>query len=247
MFVQDMVRLDACAMTACQSQSMGALPDHVRFDLSWNFHERYERPDDGAQRWWSDRIMLDCGEGTQRRYGTQHRKACCLFRWSPTNSTNSLEHQMSKSKREKAAKRAREPKIAARAHRNKQAVVRSAKENLLRSVAAGSIEPALELHDNLKQEAPIVENQAAALQDSSSSVTKDDNLKKVFDLPSAMPNTRGYQAKLLEIGQANMQFALELGQRLATIRSPFEFFAVITEFSSRRINMFRKYSKEMAD
>jgi hypothetical protein len=149
---------------------------------------------------------------------------------------------MSKRKREKAAKRGREPKIAARTHRNKQAVVRSAKENLLRSVAAGSIEPTLELHDNLRQEAPIVENQPTALKDLSS-----DNPKKGFDLSLAMANTQDYRAKLVEMGQANMQFALELGQRLATIRSPFEFFAVIAEFTSKRIDMFRKYSEEIVE
>jgi hypothetical protein len=34
---------------------------------------------------------------------------------------------------------------------------------------------------------------------------------------------RAYQAKLLEMAQANMQFAFEFAQRLATIRSPVEF------------------------
>ena len=58
---------------------------------------------------------------------------------------------------------------------------------------------------------------------------------------------RAYQAKLLEIAQANMQFAFEFAQRFATIRSPVEFLKVIEELTSKRIAMFRKYSKEMAE
>ena len=58
---------------------------------------------------------------------------------------------------------------------------------------------------------------------------------------------QAYQAKLLEMAQANMQFAFEFAQKLATIRSPFEILSVIAEFTSKRIDMFRKYSKEMAE
>ena len=47
---------------------------------------------------------------------------------------------MSKHKPAKASKRARSPKMAARAQRHKQAVVRSQKDNFLRSVAAGVTE-----------------------------------------------------------------------------------------------------------
>ena len=69
---------------------------------------------------------------------------------------------MSKRKPAKASKRAHSPKIAARAHRNKQDIVRSAKDELLRSLAAGPIESPLELHDDSKQKAPIVEKQEAS-------------------------------------------------------------------------------------
>jgi hypothetical protein len=34
-------------------------------------------------------------------------------------------------------------------------------------------------------------------------------------------------------------------QRLASIRSPVEFLGVIGEFTSKRVAMFQKYSKEM--
>jgi hypothetical protein len=52
-----------------------------------------------------------------------------------------------------------------------------------------------------------------------------------------------YQAKLLEMAQANIEFAL----RLVTIRSPVEFLSVNAEFMSKRMAMFLKYSKEMAE
>ena len=71
----------------------------------------------------------------------------------------------------------------------------------------------------------------------------DNNLKKGFDLPSTA-NLRAYQVKPPEMTQGNMQFAVEFGKRLATSRSPFEVFAVIAEFTSRRIDMFGKYAKE---
>jgi Phasin protein len=151
---------------------------------------------------------------------------------------------MSNRKRAIASKRARVPRKAARAQRNKQAIVRSPKDNPLRSVAAGSTESP-KLHDDSKQKAPVVENEVAALQDSLRQRMRD-NPRNGFDLSLVTANMQAYQAKLLEMAQANMQFAFEFGQRLATIGSPFEFFAVIVEFTSRRIDMFRKYSKEMA-
>jgi hypothetical protein len=75
----------------------------------------------------------------------------------------------------------------------------------------------------------------------------DNSLSKRFDLSSATANVRAYQAKLLEMAQANMTFAFELSQRLATVRSPVEFFTVIAEYTSKRIAMLGKYSKEMAE
>jgi hypothetical protein len=42
-------------------------------------------------------------------------------------------------------------------------------------------------------------------------------------------------------------FSFEFAGRLATIGSPFEILSVIAEFTNKRIDMFRKYSKEMAE
>jgi hypothetical protein len=184
---------------------------------------------------------------TPSGFGTLHRRACCLSEMTvvvdPTHSP--LERQMSKRKPATTSKRARGPKIAARAQRNKQAVVRSKKDNPQRPVAAGSTESPAKLHDDSTREVSVVESPAAALQGSLGEKIRN-NPKKGFDFPLATANVQAYQAKLLEIAQANMQFAFEFGPRLATIRSPFEFFALIAEFTSRRIDMLQKHSKEMA-
>jgi hypothetical protein len=49
------------------------------------------------------------------------------------------------------------------------------------------------------------------------------------------------------MAQANMQFAFEFAQRLATVRSPVDILRVIEEFTSKRIAMFQKHSKEMVE
>jgi hypothetical protein len=145
---------------------------------------------------------------------------------------------MSKHKPATASKGGR--KIGARSQRTKQAVVKSAKNNALHAVAAGSTES---LHDNPKQEAPIIENRTPL----SSQVIRGNDPRKGSDSSLAMAYAQAYQTKLLEIVQANMQFAFEFAHSLAAIRSPFELFAVIAEFTSKRIEMFLKYSKDMAE
>lgn len=155
-----------------------------------------------------------------------------------------LERQMSKRKAATAAKRARNPKMAARAQRNKQAIVRSPKENSLHSAAADSVDSPPELHDDPKHQVPIIEREADALGDDRSQRMTDSDPTKGFALATA--NMQAHQAKLLEIAGTNAQFALEFSLRLATIRSPTEFFSVITEFTSRRVDMFAQHSKELA-
>ena len=159
---------------------------------------------------------------------------------------------MSKRKPATASKHARSPKIAAKAQRAAQAVVRSPKVRL-RSVATGSAESPPKRHNDSKPMAPLVrptaplaiENPVTALQDFTQTMT-DNSLRKGFDLSSATANVRAYQAKLLEMAQANMTFAFEFSQRLATIRSPVEFLTVIAEFTSKRNALFLKHSKEIA-
>ena len=152
---------------------------------------------------------------------------------------------MSKRKPATASKHAHSTKIAAQ--RANQAIIRSPKDSPLRSVAAGSTESPSERRNDSKQEAPLVENPATALQAFSKQTIRDNGSNKGFDFSSATANVRAYQAKLLEMAQANMQFALEFAQRLARIRSPFEILSVIAEFTSKRIAMFQKYAIEMAE
>jgi hypothetical protein len=154
---------------------------------------------------------------------------------------------MRKRKPATASKHARSPKIAAKAQRATQAIVRSPKVRL-RPVAEGSAESSPDRHNERKPVAPLViENPVTALQEDFKQTMTDKSLSKGFDLSSATANVRAYQAKLLEIAQANMTFAFEFSQRLATIRSPVEFLSVIAEFTSKRIAMFGKHSKEMAE
>jgi hypothetical protein len=150
---------------------------------------------------------------------------------------------MTKRKTESPSKHARSPKITAKAQRANQAIVRSPKEGRLRSVAAGPTESP----PKRKQEASLGDNPMTAFQDANKQTMKDIVSSKGFDFSSAKANVRAYQAKLLEMAQADMQVAFEFAQRLATIRSPFEFLSVIAEFTTKRISMFRKYSKEMAE
>jgi Phasin protein len=153
---------------------------------------------------------------------------------------------MRKRKPATASKHARSPKIVAKAQRAAQTIIRS--PNVRRSVAARSAESPPKPHKDSKPAAPLaIENRVTALQEDVSQTMTDNSLRKGFDLSSATANVRAYQAKLLEMAQANMTFAFEFSQRLATIRSPVEFFTVIAEFTSKRIAMFGKYSKEMAE
>ena len=169
-----------------------------------------------------------------------------------------LECQMSKRKRTTSSKHARSPKIAAKAQRATQAIVRSPKGRL-RSVAADSASSPKPRNDS-KPVAPlaiavapppvaplVIENPVTALQEDFKKTMTVNSLSKGFDLSAATANVRAYQAKLLEMAQANMTFAFEFSQRLATIRSPVEFLTVIAEFTSKRIAMFSKYTKEMAE
>src|ERR1700688_4172680 len=157
---------------------------------------------------------------------------------------SSLECQMSKRKPATVSKHAHSTKIAAQ--RANQAIIRSPKGSPLRSVAAGSTESPPERRNASKQEAPLVEKPATALQDDYKQTMTDNDSKKGFVVSSAAANVRAYQAKLLEMAQANMHLAFEFAQRLATIRSPVEILIVIAEFTSKRIAMFPKYSIEMA-
>ena len=157
---------------------------------------------------------------------------------------------MSRRKPATKSKQSRGPKIAARAQRVAQAV-RSPKDNRrLPSVGAASTESHPERHN--EEEALVGDpmtafheprlEPATALQDE-----PNNHPTKGSDFSSATANVRAFQAKLLEVAQANMQFGFEFVQRLATIKSPVEFLSVIAEFTSKRSAMFLRHSKEIAE
>ena len=152
---------------------------------------------------------------------------------------------MSKRKSPPSKRAGSSKKIATKAQRATQAIVKSPKDGRLHSVVADPTEPPPNHPNERKQEPFLVENPATAEGDSKQKMNKDS--KREFDFSSATANVRAYQAKLLEIAQANLQFAFEFAQRLAAVRSPFEFLSVTAEFTSRRIAMFQKYSKELAE
>lgn len=123
---------------------------------------------------------------------------------------------MSKRKRPTVSKRAHGPKMAARAQRTKSDIVRSTKANPLCSSAGPFEAPPNPRHDSV-QAVPLVEDRAAALHDEFSQTTKQNVSVEGFDEALATWNVHAYQAKLLEIVQANMQFVLEFALRLAAV------------------------------
>lgn len=151
---------------------------------------------------------------------------------------------MSKRKPARASKRARSPKIAPEAQRAAQAVIRSPKVRR-RSVSTGSAESSPKRHNDSQPGAPVVRSASSlAIEKPVTTLPQtmtDNGLRSEFNLSSGTANARAYQAKMLEMAQANMTFAFEFSQKLATIKSPVEFIAVIAEFTAKRIAMFGRY------
>ena len=161
---------------------------------------------------------------------------------------------MSKRKPPMRSKHTHSPRIAAKTQRATHAIVRSPKASIPRSVGSDSNEQPSEPHNDLQQDAFLADKQQllvkhaeATLKDGSKQMKENDSKEGIDFLSAANANVQAYQAKLLEVAQANMQFTFEFTQRLAAIRSPVEFPSVIAEFTVKRISMFRKHSKEMAE
>jgi hypothetical protein len=158
---------------------------------------------------------------------------------------------MSKRPPAAASKHARNAKITAKAQRPKAAVLRSSKLSARRVVEAGASElppsapnaseqaaPRLEIPAAEPQIALRSENRAAALQHANHGMTY--ATSRGLQFSSATANMQSYQARLLEISLANMQFAFELAHRLAAVKSPFDVFHVTAEFTGKRIALFEK-------
>jgi hypothetical protein len=179
--------------------------------------------------------------------------------------TPSLEPQMSKrraaakpapSSRKSANKRAPRPKVVTRAQRKKEALIRSPKERPERPVAGALGNASTEHREQPRAETPFVDNRAraaaletflqASLQDDAGRKMRD-HAGKALNLYLPFANLQAYQPKLLEMTHANIQFVLEFIQRLVTIKSPFEFWALIGEFTGRRMMMIGKQSREITE
>jgi hypothetical protein len=154
---------------------------------------------------------------------------------------------MSKRKQTKASKQARS-KVAGKAQRARQAVVRSPKPSNVRSIATRSNEAPPKLHEEPTPEAavekfmaalPGIENPPTTSQDHSQRSTRGNDLTKVLEVFTGTANVWAYQRKLTEIAQANMLLAFEFTQRLAQIKSPFELPTVLSELTQKQSAMFQ--------
>lgn len=152
---------------------------------------------------------------------------------------------MSKRKPATKSKHSRGPKIAAKAHRVAQDVVRSPKFNHLPSVGTASTDPARHNEEEARVGDPMTAFHEARLEPAIA--IQDEPNNDPTKGSEATANVPAFQAKLLEVAQANMQFGFEFAERLATIKSPVEFLSVTAEFTSKRSAMFLKHSKEIAE
>jgi hypothetical protein len=91
-----------------------------------------------------------------------------------------LEYQMSKRKRAKASKHDRNPKIATKAHRVTQAVVKSPRERSLRSVARSTERSPAHRKDS-NQEAALVEEPRTVFENDCKQTMTDNGSKKGLD------------------------------------------------------------------
>jgi hypothetical protein len=177
-----------------------------------------------------------------------------------------LEHQMSKRSPTTASKRTGTPKTAAKAQRAKPAVVRSPKpgaERVARATPSKSpssgdnspkrtdrvVDPSATLQAAPRVEvaaaasqAARAENPAAALHYERKASVTNGAAGKGFDFFAGAANLQAYQGGFLDMALANMQFAFDFAQRLATVRSPLDIFGVTAEFTGKRIALFQKYA-----
>jgi hypothetical protein len=166
---------------------------------------------------------------------------------------------MSKRKPAKASKRARSPAVAARAHEQKHDIVKSAKDNLLRSASAVPIDSTPEWHDESQEENRNVEKQVALnVEKHAAAKVESQETPIAANLvqygpgqirgfgASATGKMVSYQMMLLGMTQANMRFAFDFGQKLLTVRSPFQLADLIVETTKRQADMVVKQSTELA-
>jgi hypothetical protein len=149
------------------------------------------------------------------------------------------------SKRKAAASKQAHSKVAAKAQRASQTVVRSPNPPHLRSVAPTSAKSSPVLPTS--SEAAVFEKPATATsvpekptrasQNDSQRMMRDNDLTRPFDLFSAAANFKAYQRRLPEVVQAYMQFPFEFAQRLAQVKSPFEIPSVFADLATKQFTL----------
>jgi hypothetical protein len=152
---------------------------------------------------------------------------------------------MSKRKRSNASSKQVRSKVAAKAQRASQAVVRSPKPRHLPAAAPSSAKPSPVLHTS--PDAAVFEKPAMAasvsekptMQDNGQPIMRQNDLVKAFNVFSATTNVAAYQRKLPEFAQAYMQLGFEFAQRLAQIKSPFEIASVFAELAPKQLAIFQ--------
>ena len=70
---------------------------------------------------------------------------------------------------------------------------------------------------------------------------------KMPDMSAMTGAVTAYQNKLLEIAQANTQFAFEYARALSAVRSPTEWINIKTEYGKKRMEMITQQTKELAE
>lgn len=148
---------------------------------------------------------------------------------------------MSKRKPVKASKQARS-KVAPKALRARQAVVRSAKPSASRSRPKQQSDSTVDaaVHEAPAAALPIVESPAIASQDERQLVAKTVESAKAISVFPATANVWAVPTKLPQIAQANMKLAFEFAQRLTQIKSPFELPGVFSEFTLKQFAMLQE-------
>jgi hypothetical protein len=158
---------------------------------------------------------------------------------------------MSKRKATKASKQARS-KVAAKAQRASEAVVRSRRH--LRLVAPASTKPSPMLHSKpdaaVLEEAKIAiaapEKPTIASQDDSQRTMSENDITKAWNVFSPTANIGGYQTMLSEAAAAYMKLAFESAQRLARIKSPLEIPGLFRDEATRDLPKFDCSQPEFA-
>jgi hypothetical protein len=150
---------------------------------------------------------------------------------------------MSKRKASMTSSKQVRSKVAAKAQRASQAVVRSAKPRNLPAAAPSSAKPVLPTsRDAAAFEQPAMAafvSEKPTMQDNGQPTMRQNDLVKAFNVFSATTNVAAYQKKLPEFAQAYMQLGFEFAKRLTQIKTPFEIASVFAELAPKQFAIFQ--------